>query len=510
MSGHSQRSGRTPLQLEQMEDRCLMAGDLGYSAVSVAVAVDRPATDAVGKLDAVVASDGIADQTMGLPLLDSLPGAPRTLYLDFTGNFEADWWQNFRGHEDHYQNLVTPAFDTDGNPNAFSEREQDAIRRIWATVAEDFAPFNINVTTHYYGALDDGKALKVAIGGTDEWLQRDEGVHPSGTSEIRSFLTDAPNTVFVFSRNFGSTSLHQLQIGTTASHEAGHAFGLHHRSIWSADGKSIVNEHDPGTGEWTPIMGQNTSADRTTWSRGVTAEGPNSLQDEFAMLGGILGFRSDEQGTKTLTGGTSAAIRAPLTGGGLINTVQDVDTFEFSTSGGVVKVVVTANQVGPNLIPRAELWSSTKLLKAGTPGSTGTSVADPKLSVIEMTLAAGTYFVKVTSVGDYGDMGQYTVKVTTTLSKVAFGESARATLLADTKTNRPLVNTVQPVTSEMTSGNTNVLASSDGAPPTPSQTNSIPMSRTTEKRNLTQAIESLKKAKRLKAIDTVFAAAGSV
>ena len=31
------------------------------------------------------------DQQMGLPMLDSLPGAPATIYLDFNGNFLSSW-----------------------------------------------------------------------------------------------------------------------------------------------------------------------------------------------------------------------------------------------------------------------------------------------------------------------------------------------------------------------------------------------------------------------------------
>ena len=57
-------------------------------------------------------------------------------------------------------------------------------------------------------------------------------------------------------------------IANTASHEAAHAFGLEHHSQY-ANGK-LVETYDPGTAEWTPIMGDNLASDRTTWSKGPT------------------------------------------------------------------------------------------------------------------------------------------------------------------------------------------------------------------------------------------------
>src|SRR6476620_5808821 len=76
---------------------------------------------------------------LALPQLASRPGAPATLYLDFDGNVERQWGA--------HANVVTPAYDTDGNPASFSAAELAAIREIWSRVAEDYAPFNVNVTT---------------------------------------------------------------------------------------------------------------------------------------------------------------------------------------------------------------------------------------------------------------------------------------------------------------------------------------------------------------------------
>ncbi len=74
-----------------------------------------------------------------IPALNSNPGATASLYLDFDGHFQAVW--------SSYTNITTPAYDVDGDATTFSDEELANIQTIWETVAEDYSPFNINVTT---------------------------------------------------------------------------------------------------------------------------------------------------------------------------------------------------------------------------------------------------------------------------------------------------------------------------------------------------------------------------
>src|SRR5438270_4817200 len=61
------------------------------------------------------------DQQMGLPMLDSNPGAPTTIYLDFDGNSESNWWYyDGAGRQQLEPAFTTPVFDTDGNTASFS------------------------------------------------------------------------------------------------------------------------------------------------------------------------------------------------------------------------------------------------------------------------------------------------------------------------------------------------------------------------------------------------------
>ena len=88
-------AAQRPLRLEQLESRTLMAVTVTPSAV---------------------------------PALSSRPAAPASLYLDFNGNVEKQWGS--------HTNVVTPPYDTDGNPASFSAGELAAIRESGARAAE--------------------------------------------------------------------------------------------------------------------------------------------------------------------------------------------------------------------------------------------------------------------------------------------------------------------------------------------------------------------------------------
>ncbi|MCA9263551.1 MAG: hypothetical protein KDA60_06865, partial [Planctomycetales bacterium] len=87
----------------------------------------------------IAPADDVAYSPQGIPLLHSFDTAPAAVYLDFDGNFEPRWGGN--------TNVVTPPYDLDGDPTTFNEEEQNRIHEIWQRVSEDYAPFNVDVTT---------------------------------------------------------------------------------------------------------------------------------------------------------------------------------------------------------------------------------------------------------------------------------------------------------------------------------------------------------------------------
>jgi hypothetical protein len=73
--------------------------------------------------------------------LHSKPGASKILYLDFNGHdLTGTAWSPS-------SSMLAPPCDWDKNPSSFSETEKGYIEKIWSRVAEDYAPFDVDVTT---------------------------------------------------------------------------------------------------------------------------------------------------------------------------------------------------------------------------------------------------------------------------------------------------------------------------------------------------------------------------
>ncbi|MGI9578644.1 MAG: hypothetical protein ACR2OH_10620, partial [Microthrixaceae bacterium] len=93
--------------------------------------------------------------------LHSHPGADHTIYLDFDGHTaEGTSWNNST-----HPSITTGPYNTDGNANSWSTNELNVIRQSWERVAEDFSPFDVNVTTEDPGT----EALRRSGSGDTQW-----------------------------------------------------------------------------------------------------------------------------------------------------------------------------------------------------------------------------------------------------------------------------------------------------------------------------------------------------
>jgi hypothetical protein len=338
---------------------------------------------------ATPASTSAALPLSAIPALSSLPGAAATLYLDFDGHYEAVWGS--------YNNVTTPAYDQDGDASTFTDSEIASITQIWQRVAEDYSPFNINVTTVLPASFANGAALRVSIGGNGSWFG-----NAGGVGYLNSFTNSIVNTVYVFSKNLSNG--HAKYTAEASSHEAGHGFGLEHQSLY--DGNRLVDEYysGPGNGR-APIMGNSYSATRGTWWYGTTTSS-STYQDDMSMIARStngFGYRSDDHGN-------SAEAATPLTvsdnlvfGGGVITSTADVDYFSFTAGEGPISMTVNVASGINNLDARLELRDAAGSLIAAV---------DPSNSfggTLAAYLAAGSYRLVVASHGTYGDVGQYSI-----------------------------------------------------------------------------------------------------
>ncbi|MCO6430441.1 MAG: hypothetical protein J5J00_06220 [Deltaproteobacteria bacterium] len=335
-------------------------------------------------------------EELSIPALSSLPGAAQVLYLDFDGHFEANWGG--------FSNLNTPPYDTDGNPNSFSQTELNNMQAIWRSVAENFSNFNIDVTTVEPASFANGASLRVAIGGSAaDWY----GSSAGGVAYIDTFTNFIPNVVYVFEANLGNG--HPKYVAEASSHEAGHGFGLRHQSLYDASGVK-TKEYNNGNSSWAPIMGTSYSAARSTWHNGPNSISVNTIQldqEHMARASNLFGFRQD-----LISNSMSGAVEVgagsnTISGSGLIERESDVDVFTFSTTGGAINVTADPGMAGtnsaPNLNAVLELRNSSDSVIAAAAPSSSLSAN------IQTSVTSGRYYLHVFSQGNYGDVGKFAV-----------------------------------------------------------------------------------------------------
>ncbi len=324
-----------------------------------------------------------------LPALDSNLGASVSLFLDFDGHFQSNWGT--------YSNINTPAFDNDGDASTFSDAELALIEEIWQRVAEDFAPFHVNVTTVQPPSFADGVALRAAIGGSSaDWYEAQSGTPAGGVAYVNSFTNPLANVVYAFNSTGAASEI--------ISHEFGHALGLSHQSTFLPDGRPL-EEYNPGGDGWAPLMGISYYEPVTTWHNGPTTSDTTFQldMDVLARPANGFGFRADDHSGSTV-GATPLSVNGSLVSGtGIIETTTDVDVFSFTTLGGGASLQVEPAAVGPNLDVVLTLRNASGQVVA---------MADPSSTLsasMTTVLSPGNYFLEVKGIGTYGYTGQYTV-----------------------------------------------------------------------------------------------------
>jgi hypothetical protein len=392
---------RVSLQVERSEQRCLLS--------STPMSPGLPFDDGGGSKGG---SGSPSNPLTSIPPLHSRFGAPVTVYLDFDGHTETQDWPGQRG-DGQTGPVVTPVFDTDGDFTTFSDEELRLIEEVWYRTAEDFVPFNVDVTTVDPGSFNNFESILVSIGGNGSWLG-----NAGGVAFLNSFNNGLVNTIYTFSDNLGlGTADHAKFLAQTNSHEAGHSFGLQHHSVYDAGGNKTA-EYDPGTPSLGPIMGAPFQSVRETWTVAADSTGANNIQDDLQVLtrsaNQTFQFRQDDHGN-TFGTATIIPVDTPdITATGVIETTNDIDMFSFETNNGPITLDVKGLDVndvfgltgltpGTNLDLVMRLYDdSGALLLTSDP----TNSLNASLST---TVSAGTYYVAISNTGEYGALGEYTL-----------------------------------------------------------------------------------------------------
>jgi hypothetical protein len=359
--------------------------------------------------------------TNGLPLHHSKPGAPWTLYVDVESQTvlvsqAMRLMLNLR-----VSTITTSGLTLDADSTTFNVDEQQVVSRIWGRVAEDWAPFDVDVTTERPASFATSpwggpRVIWNIVTRTETILGFRAGslygiAAAANLCGISTQFLGQPT--FTFWANTGAAN--HSDLADTISHEAGHVVGLVHDG--ARIGGSTV-EYYGGNGDgptsWGPIMGSPIARNVTQWSAGDYPNASNlgvcgpGLQDDVAHIAQTFGRRADEAGN---TDAEAAPLAAPTRA--VITETTDVDVFALPRADDV-RIQITPFRAGEqtdggNLDVAAEIVNGAGLVVVRTDDVTQTAA---ELSAL---LPPGQHFLRVQASADpanypaYGSLGQYTV-----------------------------------------------------------------------------------------------------
>ncbi|MEY4385215.1 MAG: hypothetical protein RLY20_498, partial [Verrucomicrobiota bacterium] len=366
------------------------------------------APQAAGTTENIGPTDPPPFSTSDTFLLHSRPGANRVIYLDFNGHTDTSgsWGAG----------ATSPPFDIDGSPATFNSTERNRIVYVWQRVSEDFAMYEIDVTTEDPGiealrksnGADQQYGVRVVIGGSwTNWFGQSSG----GVAKVGSFNWNKDTPCWVFPLNLGPND--EKDIAEATSHEAGHTLGLYH------DGTTTGAEYYSGQGNWAPIMGTGYSKPIVQWCKGEYANANNTEDDLAAMLGYGAVYRSDDHGDNIAAATILSGVSSAVATNGVVERNTDVDFFRFTAAGGPVTIKVNRAPRDSNLHMQVKLYDV-----GGTPILTNTpsdNSSGTQSATNTLTLPGGFYCLSVQGVGSgnpattgyssYASLGQYSVTV---------------------------------------------------------------------------------------------------
>lgn len=357
---------------------CSTPDTRGHSAES---GIPKPEAGAMAAMQPMQGSSG------QVPQLNSRPGAPSVIYLDFDGE------------------VVTTTAWNNGNtidaPPARMNASQ--IEETWRRVMRDFETFNVTVTTirSVYDNAPQNRRTHCVI------TQNDAAAPGAGgVAYTYSFINgEAYKVCWVFIDD------HAKYCAEAASHEVGHTFGLLHdgRTATATEGREeYYGGHGSGPTGWAPIMGVGYYQDLSQWSKGEY-DRANNPEDDLAMISNYAPYNADDCGNSIAAATNSTGDRID----GVIENTSDTDFFKVTLNPGSYSVTVQ-----PSDFSNLDTYLDVQRADGSSLGSTfptGTLTA-----TVSFTLqSAETIYLRVDGAGEgsatgsgyskYSSLGAYSI-----------------------------------------------------------------------------------------------------
>lgn len=314
--------------------------------------------------------------------LESAPGAKHVVYLDFDGE-----GPNGSGNESYA-----------GFPNDPYERifaGDPLVKKIWEHIAEDFIPFDVNITTNadVFANTPTSNKLKVGFGnfGSPGWI---------GVAYVGSFGMGYACliTLDTYPSDQGTPYM-----WLAPSHEIGHTLGLSH------DGLTSGANYYTGHGYYAPIMGSSWR-EVTHWDKG-TYPLANNFEDDIQIIAKELGAVTDDNVSGVDLNIDINGNVAAENNWGTITTQNDKDVFKFEVGANASMSVMAQGGIDrPNLDIELTLFD-----QQGNEVLTSKPNANRRARII-LNLDPGSYYLEVDGIGeltladgfnDYGSLGYY-------------------------------------------------------------------------------------------------------
>ncbi len=326
----------------------------------------------------------------------------RSTQLNASGNFEskagapAVIYCNFEGE------VVNQALWSTSTINAApSGLSSGEVAEILKLVAEDFAPFDVNVTNDrsVYDSTPSNKRVMCISTPTDTASPGSGGV---------AFLDTFVDDLVCWDFNLS---------GDTISHEVGHTLNLDHHGDSSQNAPEYHDGHASESRDWGPIMGSAFEASMVQWSDGNYSFATNGNQDDLDLITNYgLSYRADDYGNDSATGENISISNMLVTRNGIIERSTDIDVFNVTYSSlGKVQVAGTSREgAQSNLDVNMSILDSDGIIVYTQTSDTSDD------AITELILEPGSYQIRVqgdssgnpngnpaTGWSSYGSLGQY-------------------------------------------------------------------------------------------------------